>query len=127
MPGRLRVELGDLDDRRDSLLVVLIDLHVGKSLAAALDAAAERVQPYTHRRLEAHEQRQEATERVVLALAELQTSEDELVTRTALAALAIAKGQLKFGAILLKWDSSEIDEILDEHFSWSEMYNLAKP
>jgi hypothetical protein len=49
---RLRVELGDLDDRGHSPLVVLIDLHVSEALAVALDAPAERVQPDDHRHRE---------------------------------------------------------------------------
>jgi predicted DNA-binding transcriptional regulator AlpA len=36
--------------------------------------------------------------------------------------LALAKGELKLGALLSGLDSSELDEWLEEHQEWSDSY-----
>ena len=37
------------------------------------------------------------------------------------AVLALAKGKLRLGALLLQMDSSEVDEWLEERLGWSEV------
>ena len=39
-----------------------------------------------------------------------------------LAVLALAKGKLRLGALLLQMDSSEVDDWLEERLGWSEVY-----
>lgn len=65
----------------------------------------------------------EAWERLVLmALSDLQGRPDELTLRSALAVVALGRGDLKLGMLLGHSDQSEIEDYLDEHFSWSSQY-----
>jgi hypothetical protein len=57
-----------------------------------------------------------------LAMADLGTKIDQVTTCAILGALALAKGELKLGAMLSGLDESELDEWLDEHLAWSELY-----
>ena len=57
-----------------------------------------------------------------LALADLRTTANPLVVRSALAVVALARGATKLGALIGSLDESEIDEYLDEHLGWSEHY-----
>ena len=57
-----------------------------------------------------------------LALADLQTSTGALVVRSALAVVALAKGQLELGALLGWLDESEITELVEDRLAWSELY-----
>jgi hypothetical protein len=57
-----------------------------------------------------------------LALRDLaDTSERELI-RTALAVVAIARGQLRLGAFLSWLDESELAELTEEKLAWSKLY-----
>ena len=58
-----------------------------------------------------------------LAMADLGIKNDQVTTCAILGALALAKGELKLGAMLSGLDESELDEWLDEHLAWSELYN----
>ncbi|NVM79733.1 hypothetical protein FHW83_005574 [Duganella sp. SG902] len=58
----------------------------------------------------------------VLALVDIASKTDSATTRAILSALALAKGELKLGAMLSCLDESELDEWLDERLDWSEIY-----
>jgi hypothetical protein len=57
-----------------------------------------------------------------LALQELATSTDALVNSCALSVVALAKCDLKLGALLANWAPSEIDELAEEILGWSDSY-----
>ena len=57
-----------------------------------------------------------------LALNDLGTSGDALMIQSALSVVAIARGQLKLGALLSHFDDSEVDELAEEKLAWSELY-----
>jgi hypothetical protein len=59
---------------------------------------------------------------VDLAIADLRTVSDPLILRSILGAIALARGDLRMGALLSTADASEIDEYLEQHLSWSEEY-----
>ena len=56
---------------------------------------------------------------LALALTDLRTSTDSLLTRAALSAVAVAKGQVKLGAMIGSLDESEISEWVEENLAWS--------
>lgn len=58
-----------------------------------------------------------------LALATLQKPTDAPTLQSVLAVLAIARGNLKLGALIIGLDRSELDEILDQHLAWNECYD----
>jgi len=53
------------------------------------------------------------TDLLALALADLAATQDPLLVRSALAVIALAKGETKLGALLSSLDASEIDELVD--------------
>jgi hypothetical protein len=58
-----------------------------------------------------------------LALAKLrEDGVDPDTLQSTLAVLAIARGALKLGALINHLDSSELDEFLEQHLSWQELY-----
>lgn len=57
-----------------------------------------------------------------LALSDLQSTNDPLVIRSAMAVVALASGDMKLGAALTVLESSEIDEFVDDRLAWSELY-----
>lgn len=57
-----------------------------------------------------------------LAASDLSASTDSLTIRAILSVLALAKGELKLGALLSGLDSSELDEWLEERHEWSGSY-----
>lgn len=57
-----------------------------------------------------------------LAVADLKSNTDQTSLRSILAALALAKGDLKLGALLANLDTSEIEELLEETVAWSVLY-----
>lgn len=59
------------------------------------------------------------------ALSELQTSRDSLLVRSALSAVALAKGEAKLGAMIGFLDDSEISEWVEANLAWSELYRPA--
>jgi len=63
------------------------------------------------------------TKLLSLAFKELATSSDLMTIRSALAAVALAKGDLRLGAVLIHLCSSEIDELAEERLFWSELYS----
>jgi hypothetical protein len=58
-----------------------------------------------------------------LALRDLPQAGDPVAVTAILGTLALAKGQLKLGAFILHSDPSEVDEWLEEHSAWSEIYS----
>ena len=58
----------------------------------------------------------------VLALADIGSKIDSATTCAVLGVLALAKGELKLGAMLSDLDESELDEWLEERLAWSELY-----
>ncbi len=57
-----------------------------------------------------------------LALKDLASSDNMVTTRSALSVIAIARGQLKLGALLCHLDESELDDLAQERLAWSELY-----
>jgi hypothetical protein len=57
-----------------------------------------------------------------LALMDMGANPDSATTCAILGLLALAKGELKLGALLSGLDASELDEWLEERVSWSELY-----
>jgi hypothetical protein len=57
-----------------------------------------------------------------LALRDLATSDDPLTVQSALSVVAVARGQLKLGALLCHFDDSEVAELAEEKLAWSELY-----
>lgn len=60
---------------------------------------------------------------VDIAIRDLKVSKDPLVISSTLGALALAKHELKLGVFISYADESEIDEVLEDHYSWSELYS----
>ena len=58
-----------------------------------------------------------------IATSDLQLVNDQYTVWSILAAMALAKGELKLGALISMSDESDIEEILKETDAWSEMYN----
>jgi hypothetical protein len=58
-----------------------------------------------------------------LALSDLSGSLDELILRSALSVVAIGRGQLKLGVLLNHFDTSEIDDYVENRLSWSTLYS----
>ena len=61
------------------------------------------------------------------ALSELRTAVDPLVVRSALAVVALARGQVRLGALIGNLDESELEELANDVFEWSEVYQQANP
>ena len=57
-----------------------------------------------------------------LALSDLAASNDPLIVQSALSVVAVARGQLKLGALLWHLDESEVTEFAEEKLAWSELY-----
>ena len=57
-----------------------------------------------------------------LALSDLGSSNDPLTVQSALSVVAIARGQLKLGALLGHFDESEVNEMAEEKLTWSGLY-----
>ena len=57
-----------------------------------------------------------------LALSDLPLRDDHLTVQAILAALALCSRQLKLGALISSLDQSELDELVDEHLAWDELY-----
>jgi hypothetical protein len=61
-------------------------------------------------------------ELVKLALRDFPKAQVGVEVRTIIGALAVAKKQLKLGALIFKFDDAEIAEFLEDHLSWSHIY-----
>lgn len=59
---------------------------------------------------------------LTVALGDLRDSQDGPTLRSILGAVALAKGDLKLGALVSYSDDSEITEILEQRDAWSEAY-----
>jgi len=57
-----------------------------------------------------------------LALEDLKVVADFLTVQNIMGTIALAKGQIKLGAMISHADQSEIDEILEQYDAWSELY-----
>ena len=57
-----------------------------------------------------------------LALGCLRNSADPEMLQSSLAVLAIARGGLKMGALIIHLDQSELDEILERDLDWKTLY-----
>jgi len=60
-----------------------------------------------------------------LALIDLADTADRLTTRSAMAVVALACGDLELGALLAHLDESEIGELLERFLAWDERYRPA--
>ncbi|KRB98275.1 hypothetical protein [Duganella sp. Root198D2] len=58
----------------------------------------------------------------VLGLADIGSRADSETVRAILSVLALARGELKLGAMLSGLDASELDEWLEERLAWTELY-----
>ena len=61
-----------------------------------------------------------------LALTTLGKSVGSEALQSTLAVVAIARGNLKLGALINDLDSSELDEILQQSLAWNEFYDEAR-
>ena len=83
------------------------------ALAAAIEVGRHRCgNPAMPEWLES-DYREAWTDLLSLALTDLATTQDPLLVRSALAAVALAKGEIKLGALVASLDASEIDELLE--------------
>ena len=57
-----------------------------------------------------------------LAVTDLKSNADEITLRSILAAIALAKGDLKLGALIAYFDTSEIEQMLEDTLAWSDLY-----
>lgn len=57
-----------------------------------------------------------------LAARELQGAPEPSMLNALFAVLAMAKGDLKLGALLMQMDSSEVDGWLEENLGWEQLY-----
>jgi hypothetical protein len=57
-----------------------------------------------------------------LAVDDIRRAQDRLMFRSILGAVALAKGDLKLGALIAYSDESEIDEILERYDAWSALF-----
>ena len=62
-----------------------------------------------------------------LALSDLRATTDRYIVRSALAILALTRGQIKLGAMLAHLDDSEIDEFAENELAWSQLYGGEDP
>ena len=60
-----------------------------------------------------------------LALVTLGKTTDTETLQSTLAVLAIARGNLKLGALIIHLDDSELDEILEQYLDLNEFYDEA--
>ena len=66
----------------------------------------------------------EAWEALVrLALSDLARATDPLVVQSCLAVVALGRSALRLGALLADLDASEIEEYLNDHAAWDELYD----
>lgn len=61
-----------------------------------------------------------------LAARELQDTPEASMLNALFAVLAMARGELRLGALLLQMDSSEVDDWLEENLGWEQVYR-SKP
>jgi hypothetical protein len=61
-----------------------------------------------------------------LALADLGSTSDPLLVQSALSVVALAKGEIKLGALIAHLDESELDELLEDRCAWSELYDVGR-
>ena len=57
-----------------------------------------------------------------LALTDINSAIDSATTRAILCVLALAKGELKLGAMLSNLDESELNEWMEDRLGWSESF-----
>jgi hypothetical protein len=57
-----------------------------------------------------------------LALYDLRRVQDRPTIQSILGSIALAKGDLKLGALIAHSDESEIDEMLETYYAWSDAY-----
>ena len=57
-----------------------------------------------------------------LALSDLAASIDPFTVQSALGVVAVARGQLKLGALLWHLDESEVTKLAEEKLAWSQLY-----
>jgi hypothetical protein len=58
----------------------------------------------------------------LLALKDLASSKEAQTIQSALAVVALARGERKLGTLLCHFDESEIDELAEEKLAWSDLY-----
>src|SRR5215213_2155380 len=61
-----------------------------------------------------------------LALTKLRKNTDSETLQSVLAVVAIARGNLKLGALIIDLGSSELDQILEQYLDWRELYGEAE-
>jgi hypothetical protein len=68
---------------------------------------------------------QEAWREVLsLGARDLNATDDPLAVQSIVGTLALAKGEIKLGAFIVQSDNSEINELVEKHSAWSELYSL---
>lgn len=62
-----------------------------------------------------------------MALEDLSRPGEPILIQSALAVVALGRGQAQLGAVLLRLDESEITELAEERLGWSEIYRDEVP
>ena len=58
-----------------------------------------------------------------LAVDDLHRTEDGMTITIILGAMALAKGEVKLGALIAYSDESQVDEMVDQYIAWSDLYH----
>jgi hypothetical protein len=123
---------GDVGEASFAAVTALVDLYSGGrqpdwnlfSLLATIEIERHRKgnPPLPHWLREGYERAwRKLAELALTALRANDINSDTL--QSALAVLAIARGALKLGALIIHLDSSELDEILEQYLNWQELYS----
>ena len=59
-------------------------------------------------------------------ISDIQKTSDPLFVQSILSMLALARGNLRLGALIGNLDTSELDKLLENQQAWSELYNSQK-
>jgi hypothetical protein len=121
---------GDVGDASYAAVIALVDIQKRRrSLGWQLYALASTIEIARHRKTNPSvpewlslAYRTSWRELLDLALEELPSAGEDILIQATLAVVAIAKGQLKLGALLEQLDPSELDELLEDRLAWSELY-----
>ena len=121
---------GDVGEASYAAVTALVDLHSDdSSLDWNLFALCTTIEVERHRRGNPalpewlQDDYQTAWQRLgELALNTLRGNVDSEMLHSSIAVVAIARGDLKLGAMINWSDSSELEEFLEEHMSWKECY-----
>jgi hypothetical protein len=122
---------GDIDDASYAAVPHLVRIYSAKSdIDWNFYALISTIEIERHRRKNsslpdwlAESYFQAWNELLKLALRDFPKAQSEIDVKTILGSLALAKQLLKLGTLIFNFDSIEIDEILEDRLSWSQIYD----